>query len=189
MVDKKIPGGRILLIIGLLFVIPMLLAIGCYYHNNWLPKRSLNHGHLLTPPPSLLQLSINPQILQHHWAILYLPEVAGSKELSCDSICQKNLYNIQQIQRALGKDMNRLQRVLVIMQPGEIDQPLQKRLTASETLYWRLDPNQLVKVLGPAKTFYVVDPLGNIVLSYSAEVSPDWILDDLKYLMGVSSIG
>ncbi len=176
-------GWRIFLIIGLLFLIPLLLAVWFYTHKTWLPSRSLNHGQLINPPPSLEQLSINPRALQHRWAILYIHTP------SCDSICQKDLYNIRQIQRALGKDTNRLQRVFVTLQPGTVDAQLQKELMESQTLYWRIDPTQFAKVLGQTKTFYVVDPLGNIVLSYATDSNPEWILDDLKYLMGVSSIG
>lgn len=174
---------QIFSIITLLFVVPVILAGLFYTHTTWLPKRSLNHGKLLAPPLALRQLAIDPAALQHKWGLVYVHSGV------CDSFCQQGLYNMRQIQRALGKDTQRLQRILLTVQPGPADPPLQKLLDDSQTLFWRVDAVVLNQVLGRPAAFYVIDPLGNIILAYSASDNPEWMLDDLKYLMGVSSIG
>lgn len=167
-------------ILILLFFVPILVAGFLTTHKTWLPQRTTNHGQLLTPPRSLQQLTLDPAITHHHWILLLVhPGV-------CDSFCQKGLYNMHQIQRALGKDMNRLQHVLLTLPADNVDA---QWLTASETQHWQVEQTVLNQVLGPSAAWYVVDPLGNIVLSYSADVNPEWMLDDIKHLMGVSSIG
>lgn len=182
--NNKSPSKKawqIFSIITLLFLIPILLAWLFYTHTAWLPEKSVNHGKLISPPLSIRELSLDPALLHHQWTLIYVHSGI------CDSICQRELYNMRQIQRALGKDMNRLQRIMLTVQP--VDSQLQNLLNASETLYWQIDPAVMTRAFGHPAVFYVVDPLGNIILMYSANDNPEWMLDDLKYLMGASSIG
>lgn len=86
---------------------------------------------------------------------------------------------MQQIQRALGKDMNRLERVVLTF-------PSSPNIVGASQ--WRVDPALLTRVLGKQRVWYIVDPLGNIVLSYPAGVNPEDMLDDLKYLMRVNEV-
>lgn len=175
-------ASRVIMIIALLFLIPIVLAGLFYKHKTWLPEKKLNHGKLITPPLSLHELNLDPAALQHRWGLIYVHNGA------CDSLCRQDLYNIQQIQRALGKDMNRIQRIMLTTVPP--DQPTQDLLNASHTTVWQADPAVVARVLGqqPAD-FYISDPLGNIMLKYSEQNNPEWMLDDLKYLLNASGIG
>jgi hypothetical protein len=168
----------IISILILLFVTPFILARVFYAHQNWLPRHTTNHGQLLTPPPSLRDFSLDPHATQHRWVLL-LVHPSGP----CEQFCQKGLYNMRQIQLALGKDRDRLQRVLVTAVP--VDQQLQQWLQDSGAGQWQGNADALSK----GGTWYVVDPLGNLVLSYAAQANPEDILDDLKHLMTISNIG
>ncbi len=172
---------RIFLIILILFLAPMILARVFYAHKTWLPQHTVNHGQLLVPPPALQQLTSDPGRARSHWVLLFIHNG------SCDDFCWQNLHNMGQIQRALGKDIQRLQRVFLTSEKA--DEKLQQWLSASETLHWQVAEFDLIRVLRHPSTWYVIDPLGNIILSYPANTNPEAILDDLKYLMGVSNIG
>lgn len=170
-----------ILLIALLVLLPFVFASVLYHHQRWLPQHKTNRGQLLTPPLTIQQLGLNPTATHHLWVLVFISPGA------CDLACQQQLQIMQQIQRALGKDMNRLQRVLLTTAP--VDATLQARLTASVTTVWQVDATVVTRVLGKPAQWYVIDPLGNVVLAYSAQINPEAMLDDLKYLMGVSSIG
>jgi cytochrome oxidase Cu insertion factor (SCO1/SenC/PrrC family) len=172
----------IFLIIFLLFMVPMILARVFYHHREWLPRHTVNHGQLLSPPVSLQEVAIDPASTQHRWVLLFLSTD------HCDDFCWKSLYTMRQIQRALGKDMDRLQRVMLTPAVVE-DVKLQQWLDANDTAHWQVSQSDLTRALGQPAAWYVIDPLGNIILSYAANKNPETILDDLKYLMRVSNIG
>jgi len=49
------------------------------------------------------------------WSMFYLPEGA------CEDSCRKNLYHMRQIRLALNNRMNRVQRVVLIESPTQLD--------------------------------------------------------------------
>jgi cytochrome oxidase Cu insertion factor (SCO1/SenC/PrrC family) len=174
---------RIFLIILFLFLAPMILARVFYAHKTWLPRHTVNHGELLVPPQALQQLVSDPGAARRHWVLVFI------NTGNCDDFCWQNLHNMRQIQRALGKDMHRLQRVILTIPTVKEDEKLQQWLSANETLHWQVTQAELIRAFRHPAAWYVIDPLGNIILSYSASTNPESILDDLKYLMGVSNIG
>jgi hypothetical protein len=42
---------------------------------------------------------------------------------------------------------------------------------------------------GQAPRVYLIDPLGNLMMSYAAEAKPKGMLEDMKRLLRLSSIG
>ncbi len=173
----------IISILFLLFLIPAFLARVFYHNQAWLPKHRLNHGQLITPALSVKDLKLDPQLTEHRWVLLFLQ--AGD----CQEDCQKSLYSMQQIQRALGKDMNRLQRVVLTPVAQGINKSFEEWLNTGKTRQWSLAPEDFATFSARSGFWYVVDPLGNIILNYPKDANPEAILDDLKYLMGVSNIG
>ncbi len=165
----------------LLFVIPFILAKIFYAHKNWLPEHKVNHGSLISPLIALDQISLEPQSTSHHWILMLIHNGL------CDSTCQKELHDMQQIQKALGKDADRMQRALAATQP--LDIPFQQELSISKTEVFQLNPALLKQRINNLETWYVIDPLGNIILSYPSNIDPENILDDIKHLMNVSMIG
>jgi hypothetical protein len=168
----------IIVIIWGLFLAPMVLAWLFYTHKTWLPAHTVNRGRLLTPPLSLKQLSLDPEITQHRWILLLIPDHVCRR-----TKCQKNLLLMHQIQRALGKDQHRL--ALVLLTTETVDYAWQQQLWRQGVWQWRVESHVLASVLRQPATWYVVDPFGNIVLNYAANDDPEGILDDLQYLMRV----
>ena len=85
-------------------------------------------------------------------------------------MCQQNIVLQEKIQRALGKDMNRLQRAVVNFS--------EQNKTLSDT-FWQGavlvqgDPEKFNQHQLQMATWLIADPIGNIMLSYSAANSPD----------------
>jgi hypothetical protein len=148
-------------------------------------------GEERTPRPALRGL----------WSLVYVGDGG------CDAPCQEALYVMRQTRLGLGRDMTRLERVFLVaggccareflarVHPGLVvldaggaaAQPLLHALTASDPPQGR--PEGRLPGTAEAHTLYIVDPLGNLVMSYDASADPHGLLEDLKKLLRLSHIG
>lgn len=163
----------VLIILVALFLLPVILARVFYTHQSWLPQHKTNRGRLVNPVVSIRALGLDSTITQKHWVMMFIHLGV------CDPVCQKALYNMQQIQRALGKDSDRVKRAWLTDTPSAVD--------GYGATVWQTSAAALAQAPNQPAAWYIVDPEGNIVLSYSAEDNPEAMLDDLKHLIGVSS--
>lgn len=183
MQNRKKTIGMILILV-LLFIIPVILAKFVYAHQQFLPKTRVNHGQLIKPSLLLDKLKLNPAPLSGKWLLLLI------QSGPCDQTCQHNLFYMRQIQQALGKNYDRLQRVIIL-----VDHDADPELLAmikdpfAGTLLTQINSQQLKNVIPTPQTWYLADPLGNIMMSYASNAKPDDILADLEYLMRASQIG
>jgi len=154
-----------------------------------------------------------PDLLRRKWTLLYAP--TGR----CAELCQESLYHTRQVRIALDRDMNRVQRVMIAtdgccdlaflhaQHPDLIavrSGPEAERLLAQ--FPGRPSPDALSPGAGVAGTagvsgaagtsstpdaprVYLIDPLGNLMMSYAAESKPKGMLEDMKRLLRLSSIG
>ena len=182
--------GRIVLIALVVFFAAPLFVVMAMYRFDWHPKGQ-SYGDLIEPvvPIKLtetfkdvktLDTTVESKMLWHDkWSAVILAE-------KCEVACQKRLHDARQIHASLEKDMNRLQRILITKQQDLAD--LQKQYPDLVILN---QPTADVAAL--AKQFdvdgvsaytsdrvYMVDPLGNLMLSYSNNVKPvemrkDWV--------------
>lgn len=195
-------GRFMLLLLASLFFGPLLLASIWYSHaDRWpLPRQRANHGELISPPRSMTGLPLQDlqgrplasNSLRGRWSLVYpgLPV--------CDAGCEHFLYQIRQVRTALGKDINRVQRIYLLPEVPADPAPL-------EALR-RLHPDLLFAVLASPSTMgtfpeadpallwsgrqlFVVDPLENLMMRYHADQDPKGVLADLKRLLRISRIG
>jgi hypothetical protein len=132
--------------------------------------------------------SSSPAALFHNrWSLVYI------NDGSCDEACRRALYVMRQTRLALNNDMTRVERIFLVTgnccareflsaeHPGLIvvaaDGPQGSRLLSEF-------PAQ-----GRENSLYVVDPLGNLMMSYDARANPRGLLEDLKKLLRLSHIG
>lgn len=180
----------------LIFLIPftaMTLAWVMYFTGAWVPDGRTNKGDLMLPPAQFSELHLkesgeefNFEKLDGNWGIL----VFGSTSCS-EQACQEVLYKTRQVHIALGKEAERVMRVYVAKDAPETTKELNFE---HPNIFWLNSSEEpVLKTLGvdqwPENRFFIVDPLGNIMMGYQADQVGGDLLKDLKKLLKTSSIG
>lgn len=182
------PARLQLLLIAALFLGPLLLAALMYYGGLDLkPSGTSNHGVLLQPVlpladdyPELRELSGG------QWLLVY------SHAEACDDECRAALYTLRQSRLMLGNDMNRLGRLFLHgnSPPDTVfldEQHQGLRTLDNESLaqdLWSALPQDV-----PSTGFFLLDPLGNLVMYFGPDLGPREMVDDIKHLLDLSHIG
>jgi len=183
-----------------LFFAPLGLAFYLYYgHGTWHPGHRVNAGELVEPARPLPALALpllgggntDPNFLKQKWTLLYVG--FGS----CAEGCRTRLYDTRQVRLALDRDMNRVQRVFIADGDCCDAQFLREQHPDLITIRPSADAAPLLALLPGqgsvdathAPRVYLIDPLGNLMMSYAADAAPKGILDDMKRLLRLSSIG
>jgi hypothetical protein len=144
-------------------------------------------GHSVTPA----RAKAGAVVLKNKWTLLYWG--AGD----CTARCRTNLYNTRQVRTALNRDMDRVQRVFIAdgeccdWQYLDAQHPdlLTVRDTPAAAPVFALLP--AVNGIDPATAdrVYLIDPLGNLMMSYAPNAKAKGMLEDLKRLLGLSHVG
>ena len=121
----------------------------------------------------------------------------------CAELCRARLYDTRQVRLALDRDMKRVQRVW-IADSGCCDAQFLReqhadlitiRVSAAAApllaLLPRADTSSAADAASAPKgpRVYLVDPLGNLMMFYAADAKPKGMLQDLKRLLRLSSVG
>jgi len=191
---------RLLIVLALMFFAPLGLAFYLYYgHGSWHPGGHVNAGDLVQPARPLPSLSLplwgsgttDPNFLKRKWTFLYV--AAGP----CAEACRTRLYDTRQVRLALDRDMDRVQRVFVA-DPDCCDAQwlheqhpdlITIRAGAAVTPLLALLPGRDGETFAAAPRVYLIDPLGNLMMSYAADAKAKGMLEDMKRLLRLSSIG
>ncbi|MEE9346150.1 MAG: hypothetical protein V3U88_11140 [Methylococcales bacterium] len=190
---------RTIVLMLLMSVLPIVAAILFYINPQWIGSYK-NYGTLITPP---LQLQKNDLTafgdfsqqhfseLDDHWVFIHImPEQVNS----CHERCAKALYHSHQLWIMLNQNLMRLRRVAVF--PSVDVATKLKSVIGDDYLLYAVGSqslfNQLSTVLPTpidAGTIVLRDPLGNIMLWYSADFDPYKAKKDLSRLFRTSRIG
>ena len=188
---------RTLAALAALFLVPLVLAFFIYYGTAWRPGTHVNHGTLITPPRPLPQTPLArlvpessadaPPLFRGKWSLVYVGDGA------CDADCHAGLYLMRQTRLSLNADMGRVARVFLVTADCcdrtflEAEHPGLDVRDASG-----MQGHALLTAFpasGRAHALFVVDPLGNLMMSYDARQDPHGLLEDLKKLLRLSQIG
>ncbi len=182
-----------------LFAAPLVIAWVWWANiDHWRPSHTTNHGALVTPPrpihaveaPFALGMGkLAPDFFHGHWTMVYI----GAAD--CDADCRSALYATRQIRIAVGRDIERVQRLYIVDGTPTLPQQLRSghpdltvvdgSTAAGRRLREEFAPSGSTK---PGK-IYLVDPLGNLMMTYPSQADPEGILADLKQLLRLSRIG
>jgi len=191
-----------MLLVFALFAAPVVVAWVLFFvFPEWVPTSTSNHGTLIKPirPLPAFQLAtvngngVNADYLQGEWTFVYLHQGA------CENDCVQQLYKMRQVRLTQGKNIDRLQR-LMLWDAGGVEATHRDELQ-------RHFPGQVIAILSPDATslvatfqvdgqapltgerLYLVDPLGNLMMMYGPDDEPRGIIKDLERLLKYSGLG
>jgi len=175
------------------FILPAVAAYA-YFLFGERPEPD-TYGELITPVIDIETLELtdildNPiprKELTSSWRMFYITAD------TCPEQCEQSLYNMRQINIALGKNQSRVDHVVLhsaIAQPGFINlleqqhpHVLRARIPAQKL--------QLLQLQNPAQNsaIYLMDPHGNIMMRFADGLDPKLILKEINKLLKISRIG
>lgn len=158
------------------------------------PQGGRNYGELIDPqrtiPQGLMGVNLTGQLrpltdLRHQWLLVTVADSA------CDAQCQHHLYLSRQLREGLAKDKERVDWVWLHTGTTDVPTELHSALRAAQV--WKVDAAQLAAWLQPAvgqklaDHLYVVDPMGNWMMRFPANIDPGKARKDLERLMRASN--
>ncbi len=160
------------------------------------PEGRKNYGELIQParPLPAVQARLLDgtayalPALQGQWLLV---SVAGG---ACNEACQKNIYWTRQLREVMGRDKDRIERVWLVSDDSDVDAKLapQVHSPANDAQALRVDAATLAGWL-PAVSgskiqdhIYVVDPYGNLMLRWPANIDAVKAKRDIHNLLRAS---
>jgi len=200
--EQRARNLRTLAVLAALFLLPLVMAFCTYYGTAWRPSAHVNHGRLISPARPLPTVAL-PRIsletgtpgtppatatpFHGRWSLVY---VGGG---DCDSACLEALYVMRQTRLGLNADMTRVERVFLVSRDCCKRDFLAREDAGLAVLDASAPPQESLLALFPHQdrehTLFVVDPLGNLMMSYDVRDNPRGLLEDLKKLLRLSHIG
>jgi len=191
----KKPSLEASILMVLFFGPPLLVAAAVFgpLDLNWLPQPPTYHGELFDPPVALPETTLETSTggsawedwALSRWSLIYASDSA------CEELCRQRLELLREVRLALVRERDWVQRVYlhgagtsVIAEPG------------SDLTMGRVGGQagrEMRRVLGEERLrdgyIYIIDPLGQLVLSYPPDAEQQGILADLKRLIVIARIG
>jgi cytochrome oxidase Cu insertion factor (SCO1/SenC/PrrC family) len=192
---------RTLLLVVFVFLLPVVAATYLYV-SGWRPTgKSLQYGELVQPARPVRDAELTGAdgspyrlyALRGKWALV------SFSPLPCTPSCQNNLYKMQQVRLTQGRDATRVERVLIATDgdakalrelarqyPGLIAVRVSR--SSLQTLTQDFVSSQGTALNAPGRV-YLIDPIGNLVLSYAPDADPSGMRKDLARLLHLSQLG
>lgn len=170
----------------LLFFGPFVLAWQMNHNPGLVPKKTSNHGELISPVQPIDGFSLrnldatdyDKHAFIGHWSLLYV------QPQPCQKACLMRIHNLRQLHIALGKDQRRLQRILLTYKVNPtLHQTLHQQYPQMRYALYKRQ-----QALSPGD-IYLCDPEGNVMMRYLPGASIDDIYADIEHLLKASQIG
>ena len=201
--NEKNKGRQQLILVILFFVAPIIIAIIMY---NLVPEggpsNTKNHGDLVVPARPLTDVVLQTESgkdykfsdMNKTWVMIYIGEA------DCNKVCAEALYKMRQSRLAQRGEHLRIKR-LYISTSGKAKPSLKKVLKdhpgleivsgASASIdavleQFELEGKPSSKI---ANRLYLVDPFGNLMMSYESDFDAKGLIKDMTLLLKVSRIG
>ncbi len=173
--ERRTGAGRWkMLLVLLVCAAPVVASYFTYYVVR--PQGRRNFGELIEPQralPDQASISLggqpgNLRALKGQWLLLSVSSAA------CDETCERHLYLQRQLRESLGKEKDRLDWVWLVTDELAVPDKLLPALKGATVL--RVAPAALAAWLAPspqrqlAEHLYLVDPLGNWMLRFPADL-------------------
>lgn len=197
------PGRRQLLGIIALFLLPPVLAwVAWYYLDNHGVSTTSNAGTLIQPARPLTAGGLrhsqtgepyDVSELRGRW--LYVMYASAT----CAATCREQLYVTRQIRIGVNKDMARVRRLLVTPQPLAPELSAELAQQHPDLMIVQPDPGahqpdwqqpfEDMRFDTSGEYYFLVDPLGNLMMYYDLTVPAKGVRRDLQKVLKISQIG
>jgi len=184
-----------LILLVFFFSVPMITVL-LMHHYNWHPQ-TRSHGDLISPPRPLhlpgelmtIQgVYVEPELLKNKWSMVYVAH-------ECLQACEQRLHMMRQLHASLAKDIRRVQRILIasggnlkaVHQQYPDIAILNHPESEVSALRAQFDSQEIASESG--NRIYLVDPLGNLMMSFPDNVAPEAIRKDITRLLAYSWAG
>jgi hypothetical protein len=187
-VRRRLTGRWKMLAVMLVCAAPVIASYLAYYVIR--PEGRKNYGELISPvrplpavKAQLLDGAVVPlPALQGQWLIV---SVGGG---ACDAPCEKRIYWQRQLRELMGRDKDRIERVWLVNDAAPVRAPLVSQVhaplnVAPETLAAWLPPEPGARM---EDHLYVIDPYGNLMLRWPADMDPNKAKRDVHNLLRAS---
>jgi hypothetical protein len=190
---KRRSGRFKLLAVLLVCAAPVIASYLTYYVIQ--PEGRTNYGELVQPQREVSALAgtliagdaKSLADLRGKWIMLTVSEAA------CDKACQDRLYAIRQVRLTTGKERERVERLLIIIDSGRPDPALLQSHDGMHVI--AADQAQVARLFPPAQQgqvadhIFIVDPLGNLMMRFPKDADPNRMKKDLSKLLRASRVG
>lgn len=167
--------------VWLVAIVPLLVAWGLALMGQQLGFDTKNHGELM--PAGIEVPDSLAAEFDGKWGLLMLSK-------HCETPCQQQLYRMQQLHTAMGKDIQRVQPLWLTdretgVLPDKIDFRQVRHIHQAEAVAW-FDRRQLA---WQDHSIWLVDPHGILVMRFAPGLEGKHILADIDWLLKASHIG
>lgn len=185
-------------VIAVIFI-PAMAAWLVYMNPTWIPTKQSNFGAIISPVRplpdlSLISLGDNAPLpltdLRGKWTLLSIAHA------TCGQACRANIHKMRQVRLALGKDMTRLKRLLIMddFSTGGFFKPSSEYAGTTYATGSKDTIDRLMALLEPEGStaidhLYIIDPLGNLMMHYLPNADGVGVVKDMERLLKVSQIG
>lgn len=194
--ERSKPRGRwMLLLLFAFFALPLLLVVVMHKYD-WHPQGN-SRGELIAPPrllktpPQLLDaqgVAVKPELWHDKWSMVYIAN-------DCQQACNERLHIMRQLHASLAKDIGRVQRVLLT--PSSNLESIRQQYPdlvilnqpAAELAILRQQFDLPGVPSGSEDRVYLVDPLGNLMMSYPSSIAVADVRKDLIRLLAYAWAG
>lgn len=189
-----------LLGLAMLFMGPLAVS-WIWYFSGSSPaetRGTTNRGELISPARPLPQVAfpaldgLAPDTFPRGpWTLMIIDDSG------CKARCQETLINMRQVNLALGNDVERLRRVLLVTggSPDIAAIRTQHRnlflldaTGGAAPIFFKPFPQGDIGGVDRSRV-YLTDPLGNLMMSYPTDGDPRDMLKDIEKLLRLSRIG
>ena len=203
---NKTSGRKVLLILAVVFLLPFTIAAtlhllslqptaAAFLRLLHLQPSGHSYGNLIQPPQALQFPLLHDVAGKEFTAQQWLKKwsVVMVDGTGCAAPCQAQVHLLKQVHTSLNKDIKRVQRVLLV--PTDIQGDTMNELAKKY-------PDLIILAGADAQTakfaaefnvaggqIYLVDPLGNLMMSYPEKIDSKKLFSDLKRLLKNSWAG
>jgi cytochrome oxidase Cu insertion factor (SCO1/SenC/PrrC family) len=191
--SNKTSGRKILLILSVVFLLPFTVAATLHLLD--LRPSGKSYGDLIQPPRALqipvLHDGAGKVFTAQQWLKKWSVVMVDST--GCAAPCQAQVHLLKQVHTSLNKDIKRVQRILLVPTEtkSETFNALQKQYP--DLLILGGSDAEAVKFAAEFNVadgqVYLVDPLGNLMMSYPTNTDAKALFSDLKRLLKNSWAG